>query len=82
MFVQKSKDFANGSVYAISLHDGYLVETTDTFLPYYTKDAIGNKQNLLRNDDLGDRTDCWNCHGTNDWDNKLISPSIKGLKVD
>ena len=37
----RKKSFKNGVVYCLQLEDGFLVETTDTFLPYYTKDAIG-----------------------------------------
>lgn len=37
----RKKTFKNGVVYCLQLEDGFLVETTDTFLPYYTKDAIG-----------------------------------------
>lgn len=55
----KSKSFANGSVYAFKTNDGYLVETTDTFLPYYTQDSINRKHNLLDNSNLGDRTERW-----------------------
>ncbi|WP_262721636.1 hypothetical protein [Bacteroides uniformis] len=43
MKIVKSKSFGNGIVYCLRLDDGMLVETTDTFLPYYTKDAIGRK---------------------------------------
>lgn len=53
------KRFANGVVYALRTEDGYLIETTDTFLPYYTKDAIGRKQNFLDNKDLGSRKERW-----------------------
>lgn len=53
------KDFANGSVVAFRTHDGFLVETTDTFLPRYTKDAINEKTNILRSTDLGSRKDRW-----------------------
>lgn len=56
---QKNKLFANGVVYALKTIDGYLVEVTDTFLPYYTKDAIGRKQNFLVNNDLGSRDERW-----------------------
>ncbi len=59
MLVKKSKKFANGRVYAIELEDGKLIEVTDTFLPSYTKDAIGRKQNMLDSDDLGDRSQRW-----------------------
>ena len=53
------RDFANGTVYMLKTDDGYPVEVTDTFLPYYTKDAIGRKQNKLDNYELGDRTERW-----------------------
>lgn len=53
------KHFANGSVYALQTKDGFLIETTDTFLPYYTKDAIGRKQNFLDNKNLGSRSERW-----------------------
>ena len=43
MNIKRSKKFKNGIVYCLELQDGMLVETTDTFLPYYTKDAIGRK---------------------------------------
>lgn len=59
MEVKKSKQFANGVVYCLALGDGKLIETTDTFLPFYTKDAIGRKQNFLDNDNLGDRSERW-----------------------
>ena len=55
----KSKHFSNGSVYLLKTNDNYSIEVTDTFLPYYTKDAIGRKQNFLDNKDLGDRTERW-----------------------
>lgn len=59
MNIKKQKNFANGTVYCLQLEDGKLIETTDTFLPYYTKDAIGRKQNMLDNDKLGDRSERW-----------------------
>jgi len=59
MKIKKQKNFKNGSVYCIELEDGMLIETTDTFLPYYTKDAIGRKQNILNNYELSDRTERW-----------------------
>lgn len=59
MEVKKSKQFANGIVYCLALEDGKLIETTDTFLPFYTKNAIGRKQNFLDNDNLGDRSERW-----------------------
>jgi molybdenum cofactor biosynthesis enzyme MoaA len=55
----RSKHFANGSVYAFKVFDKYPIETTDTFLPFYTKDAIGRKQNSLKSTDLGTRKDRW-----------------------
>lgn len=59
MKVNRYKEFGNGVVYAIELEDGALIETTDTFLPFYTKDAIGKHQNMLDNYELGDRTERW-----------------------
>ena len=53
------KEFANGVVYALKTEDGFLVETTDTFLPTYTKDAVGSKQNALHNNNLGSRSERW-----------------------
>ena len=59
MKVIKNKEFSNGVVYALKTDDGYLIETTDTFLPYYTKDAIGKNQNKLSNYELGSRKERW-----------------------
>ena len=59
MDIVKSKSFKNGTVYCLRLADGMLIEMTDTFLPYYTKDAIGRKQNFLDNDNLGNRSERW-----------------------
>lgn len=53
------KSFKNGFVYLLYTNDGYPVETTDTFLPYYTKDAIGRKQNRLTSDDIRGRKERW-----------------------
>lgn len=55
----KSRSFANGIVYALKTEDGFPLEVTDTFLPYYTKDAIGKKQNKLSNYELGSRKERW-----------------------
>jgi 23S rRNA (adenine2503-C2)-methyltransferase len=55
----RCKAFANGKVYALQTEDGYPIETTDTFLPDYTRDAVGRKQNKLDNTQLGDRTHRW-----------------------
>lgn len=59
MKIHKKKSFANGKVYSIELDDGLLIETTSTYLPIYTKDAIGRKQNLLINKKLGSRSERW-----------------------
>ena len=60
MFTEtKRKCFSNGVVYGLKTEDGYPIEVTDTFLPYYTKNAVGRKQNLLDNSSLGDRTERW-----------------------
>jgi len=53
------KNFANGAVYVFKTDDGFPIEVTDTFLPFYTKDAIGRKQNALDYDGVGDRTERW-----------------------
>ncbi len=55
----KRKDFANGTVYALRTEDGFLIETTDTFLPSYTKNAVGENQNYLHDSDIGSRKDRW-----------------------
>jgi len=54
----KNKSFANGSVYCLKLSDGFLIETTDTFLPYYTKHCYNNN-NELRNNILASRKERW-----------------------
>lgn len=59
MKVINSKKFANGTVYALQTIDGYPIETTDTFLPYYTKDAIGENQNKLKSYKPGSRRERW-----------------------
>ena len=59
MKIKKHKDFLNGSVYCIELEDGKLIETTDTYLPFYTKNAIGKKQNLLHDYNICDRSYRW-----------------------
>lgn len=55
----KSKSFTNGIVYLLKTDDGYPLEITDTFLPFYTKDAIGRQQNILTSYNVGDRTERW-----------------------
>lgn len=59
MDIKKTKHFANGIVYCLRLDDGKLIETTDTFLSFYTKDAINRKQNLLDNNNIGGRDERW-----------------------
>ena len=56
---KNSKSFKNGSVFLLYTNDEYPVEVTDTFLPYYTKDAIGKNQNKLISNDIGDRSERW-----------------------
>ncbi len=53
------RTFTNGTVYLLHTDDGYPIETTDTWLPFYTKDAIGRKQNCLDDYQLGDRSERW-----------------------
>ena len=55
----RKKCFTNGVVYALTTDDGYPIEVTDTFLPFYTKDAIGRKQNMMDNTIVGDRSERW-----------------------
>jgi 23S rRNA (adenine2503-C2)-methyltransferase len=55
----KHKEFANGIVYALKTEDNFLIEVTDTFLPSYTKDAIGQKQNILHDTKIGSRKERW-----------------------
>lgn len=57
--VDRKRDFSNGCVYLLRTPDGLPVETTDTFLPFYTKDAVGRKQNCLDSDALGSRAERW-----------------------
>ncbi len=54
----RSRHFANGSVYALKTPDGFTLETTDTFLPDYTKNCI-NGTNCILNSDFGSRLDRW-----------------------
>ncbi|MDD4804869.1 MAG: radical SAM protein [Candidatus Pacebacteria bacterium] len=55
----RKKEFANGVVYAFETEDGYKVETTDTFLPYYTQDSLRRKTNQLNDTNLGNRAERW-----------------------
>lgn len=55
----RSREFKNGIVYALRTEDDYPIEVTDTYLPFYTKDAIGRKQNSLSSYQIGDRSERW-----------------------
>ena len=57
--LKKTKQFSNGNVHLLITEDGYPIETTDTFLPFYTKDAIGRKKNCLNSFDIGSRSERW-----------------------
>lgn len=60
MFTEKKhKNFANGCVYALETSDGYPLEVTDTFLPFYTKDAKSTHGNELRSGEIGSRSERW-----------------------
>lgn len=54
-----SRSFANGKVYMLRTEDGFPLETTDTFLPYYTKDCINEHTNELKSSVVGDRSERW-----------------------
>lgn len=56
---RRRREFANGVVHLLETADGYPVEVTDTFLPAYTRDAAQARDNLLRDGQLGDRTQRW-----------------------
>lgn len=55
----RNREFSNGKVYMLRTEDGFPLETTDTFLPYYTKDCINEHTNELKSDVLGTRKDRW-----------------------
>lgn len=57
--VLKSREFANGKVYALACKDGYPIEVTDTFLPLYTKDCAHQRTNRLQDYRLGSRGERW-----------------------
>lgn len=59
MIEKKSKEFSNGKVYVLETADGYPIEVTDTFLPYYTKNCINEHSNELKSDELGSRAERW-----------------------
>lgn len=54
-----SREFANGKVYMLMTDDNYPIETTDTFLPFYTKNCINEHTNELKEDVLGSREERW-----------------------
>ena len=54
-----SREFANGKVYMLKTEDNYPIETTDTFLPFYTKNCINEHTNELNSEELGTRKDRW-----------------------
>lgn len=58
MRCKKVKTFSNGKVFLLTTEDNYLVETTTTHLPYYTKDCT-NGNNFLKDEDLGSYADRW-----------------------
>ena len=55
----KSVKFTNGIVHCLELFDGKLIETTDTFLPYYTKFLTSSGSNKLDTLEIGSRADRW-----------------------
>ena len=55
----KKREFSNGVVYKLYTDDGYPIEVTDTFLPFYTKNCVNDKTNELKNYYLGDRSERW-----------------------
>lgn len=55
----RSKQFANGTVYALMTDDGYPIEVTDTYLPIDTADAARTGNNYLKGQDFGDRSERW-----------------------
>jgi len=56
---KRSRNFSNGSVYALYTEDNYPIETTDTFLPSYTKNCINDNTNELKDYKLGSRKERW-----------------------
>lgn len=53
------KTFTNGTVYMLRTDDGFPLEVTDTFLPFYTKDCINEHTNELKNNIIGTRDNRW-----------------------
>ena len=54
-----SRKFTNGKVYMLRTEDGYPLEVTDTFLPYYTKECINEHTNELKDNVIGTRQNRW-----------------------
>lgn len=54
-----SRRFTNGIVYMLQTEDGYPLEVTDTFLPFYTKDCVNEHTNMLKNGIIGTRHNRW-----------------------
>jgi 23S rRNA (adenine2503-C2)-methyltransferase len=54
-----SRSFTNGKVYMLRTEDEFPLETTDTFLPFYTKDCINEHTNELTSGDIGNRNERW-----------------------
>lgn len=54
-----NRGFSNGTVYMLRTDDGYPLEVTDTFLPFYTKECINEHTNELKNNLLGSRKNRW-----------------------
>ncbi|MGV8151693.1 MAG: radical SAM protein [Candidatus Nanoarchaeia archaeon] len=59
MEIINKKTFGNGQVFALRTESGKIVETTDTFLPNYTKNAVGRRNNVLISKDFGSRKQRW-----------------------
>jgi 23S rRNA (adenine2503-C2)-methyltransferase len=59
MRIINQKTFGNGRVFALKTESGKIVETTDTFLPYYTRNAVGRRKNSLIKKDFGSRDERW-----------------------
>lgn len=58
MDIVDSKQFSNGQVFCLKTKSNRLIETTDTFLPFYTKD-VKDGSNELHDYHLGDRSERW-----------------------
>ncbi len=58
MKLMQFNTFKNGSVFCFKTKGNFLIETTDTFLPYYTKQCPNNT-NELYSKDIGSRKERW-----------------------